>query len=197
MKRIISVGIAGIVAGACLGAIAFARHVDVNDPNDVKGLLDVRRIEVQGVKRPRWKVITFATWGTEAVFDSGYFMVRLDTYGSPRFDYYALVRSNGSRLLASLWRDRAEKRDYKMTGVAVWRPSRTSMSVRVPLGKLKVGTRRAFYGWFVETLFTSDKCPRVCIDRVPDQGRVDEPLPVPSPTVTTSPSPSPSPTSSE
>jgi hypothetical protein len=197
LKRRISLGLTIVATVGALAAVAVAQHGDLNDPNDVHGLFDVRRVEVGGVKRPRWKVITFASWGNEAVFDSGYALVRLDTFGSSRFDYYALVRSNGFRLLGSLWRDRVDKRDYKISSVAAWRPSRTGLSVRVPLAKMKVGARRAVYGWFVETLFTSGDCRRVCIDRVPDRGRVDEPLPVPSPTVTSSPTPTPSPTPSE
>jgi hypothetical protein len=199
LRRRIWISLVTSVAAGSLAAVAFAGHVGVTDPNDTRGVLDIRRIDVEGTKRPRWKVITFATWGTKEIFDSGFALVRLDTYGSPRFDYYALVRSNGGRLLGSLWRDRRDKRDYKVGSVAVWRPSRSALSVRVPLRKMKVGGRRLAYGWAVETLFTSSNCPRVCIDFAPDEGRISEPLPIPTPTtsVTPTPTPTPSPTPSE
>lgn len=190
MIRRISLLLAAAVAAGAVVATAIAGHVNLIDPNDTPGLLDVRRVELDGTKRPRWRVFTFSRWSTEDVFDSGFTLVRLDTFGSPRFDYYALIRSNGFRLRASLWRDRATKRDYKVDGLAVWRPSRASLAVRVPLRKVRIGKRRIAYHWIVETLFTSDKCRSVCIDFAPDAGRIAEPLPVPPPTPTPTPTPS-------
>ncbi|MDQ3963832.1 MAG: hypothetical protein M3277_07980, partial [Actinomycetota bacterium] len=95
---------------AIVASSALADHVVVQDMNDTKGLLDVRRAEVAGAKRPRFKVTTFERWRVAEIFDYGFMLVQLDTISTPRFDYYALVRSDGSRLRASLWRDRTSKR---------------------------------------------------------------------------------------
>lgn len=199
MRQRIALGLAAVVAVGAVVAAAGAGHVAVPDPNDTKGLLDVRQVDVKGAKRPRWKVITFARWKPVDIFDTGFTLVQLDTFGSARPDYYALVSSNGFRLRGALWRDRAVKRDYKVSDLRVWRAFDRSLSVRVPLRKLRIGKKRVSYRWFVETLFTSDRCRAVCIDRVPDDGRVAEPLPLPTPSETPSPIPTetPSPTPSE
>lgn len=177
-----------MVAGAALfGAIARADHAVVQDMNDTSGLLDVRRVEVGGTKRPRFKVTTFERWRIVEIFDYGFTLVHLDTISGPRFDYYALVRSDGTSLRASLWRDRVTKRDYRIAKLSVWRLDRSNLVVRVPLRLVKVGEQRASYGWMTETIFTSDDCRRTCLDFAPDEGRIDEPLPLPTPTVSPSP----------
>jgi len=200
IARRLTLGIVAVTALASLIAVALANHSQLADPNDTRGLLDVRRVEVKGkMRRPHWKVLTFNMWRPVQIFDSGFAIVHLDTFGGPRFDYFALVRSNGRKLLASLWRDRKTKRDFKMGRLMVWRPTKSSFSVRVPLGKMRIGKRRIAYEWSLETLFTSDACRKVCIDFVPDEGRVTEPLPAPTPSVTATPDPTetPSPTPSE
>ena len=170
---------------------ASASHLPVADANDTRGPLDVRRVEVLGQKRPRWKVITWSTWTTAQIFDTGYGTIYLDTFGNQRADYYILVGSFGHRLYANLYRDRAEKRDIFLRSLdRVGRSDKSSFYVRVALAGLRVGERRTFYRWRAETMFTGDRCRRVCFDPAPDVGSVTEPLPVVTPTPTPTPSPS-------
>ncbi len=195
MRRVrLSLAALTVASVGLFGAIAQADHVAVQDMNDTRGVLDIRRAEVSGTTRPRFKVTTFEKWRVVEIFDYGFTLVQLDTVSTPRFDYYALIRSNGLRLRASLWRDRENKRDYRIAKLKVWRTDRSNVVVRIPLRLTKVGGRRATYGWMVETIFTSDECRRTCLDFAPDQGRIDEPLPLAEPTL--SPTPTPTVTSS-
>lgn len=179
---------------------ASASHSDILDPDDTPGWLDVRRVITEGSARPRWKVVTWGSWRATQIWDAGYVTINLDTFGTPAPDYYILVGSVGTHLFGELWRDRVTKRDFRVSGVRVWRDSRDSLTARIPLAKMTIGNRRVAYTWYVETLFTSDSCRRVCFDLVPDSGVVTEPLPVVTPTVTPTPDPtattSPTPTGS-
>jgi hypothetical protein len=184
------------VGGASLFS-AHASHVAVDDLNDTRGPLDVRRVELTGQKRPRWKVITWPRWTISDIFDKGYSVIFLDTFSGERADYFILVGSSGSGLYVELFRDRRTKRDLKIADIRrVGRGDRRSFYVRIPLGRLKIGPARTFYRWRVETLFTGERCRRVCFDLVPDAGAIVEPLPIvtptPAPTITGSPSPTPS-----
>lgn len=175
---------AAIGAAVALPLLAVAGHVDVRDANDTRGLLDVRRIDVRGTERPTWNVITFSDWSVAQMFDAGYFLVRLDTVGDARYDYYALVRSDGSGMRGTLVRDRKSKPDYNVASLEAWHPTRSSIKVRVPLRKMRIGDGRLTYGWRVQTLFSSDRCPRVCIDDIPSDSAIREPIPGRSPVVT-------------
>jgi hypothetical protein len=185
--RIRLIALAAVVGlASALPLLALAGHADVRDPNDVRGVLDVRRVTHSGGKRPVWSTITFSRWSVEQIFDYGYFLVRIDTFGNSRYDYYALVRSDGYRLRGTLVRDRRSKPDRNVAKVSAWHPSRDTMKVRVPLSRMRVGEGRRTYTWRLQTLFTSDACPRVCIDDAPNKGGVQEPIPGrgPLPTVT-------------
>jgi hypothetical protein len=176
--------VAGLVA---LGAAA--NHLAPVDPNDTRGPLDLRRVEMDGTDFPRWRVVTFGGWTAAEVWDLGYVTLALDTFDSSRTDYYVLVGSNGRQLYGHLWRDRTAKRDFKLATIDVWRMDTSSVSMRIPLDRLRVGKQRTFYRWRVETIFAGERCRRVCFDFAPDRGKVIEPLPVaPSPTVTPTPS---------
>ena len=178
--------VAGLLA---LGALA--NHVAPRDANDTRGPLDVRRVEMDGTDFPRWRVVTFGGWTAAEMWDLGYISVALDTFDSSRTDYYILVGSNGKEMYAHLWRDRATRPDIKLGRVnGVWRVNRSSLSVRIPLDRLKIGRERTFYRWRVETIYAGEGCARVCFDFVPDDGKVVEPLVVaPTPTVTPTPAP--------
>jgi hypothetical protein len=159
----------------------------VAEGNDTRGALDVRRADKRFVRRPLWRVVTWSRWGTRALRDRGYVLVHLDTFSTPRFDHFILVRSTGARMRAGLFADRVPPRnDRRLGAVPVWRPNRRSLSVRVPLRRLRVGSQRESYRWYVKTIFTSRRCRRTCLDRVPDKGAVEEsleaPQPSPSPT---------------
>jgi hypothetical protein len=157
-------------------APVLAAESPVEDRNDTRGALDVRRVTKIGTTRPRWRIVTWTRWSAARMFDRGYALVLLDTFGTPREDYYALVRSDGSRMRGALYRDRAKRRDRRVAYVRAWRVDRRSLSVRVPLGRLFLAKRRKSYFWRVESLMTGPGCRRVCFDRAPQKGRVEEQL---------------------
>ena len=187
---------------ALLPLLASANHQDVDDANDVKGILDVKRVQVKGTRAsPKWRIVTFSSWSATAIWDGGYGLVHLDTLGDEHFDYYALVRSNGYGLEATLWRHRRKSGDTRLGKLHVARSDRRSFTVKIPLRKLKIPEARLVYRWYAQTLVTSDACPRACLDRAPDAGAVTEPLagrtppsttptipPIPSITATPTPS---------
>lgn len=195
-----------LVAVLCAAALALpflatASHMDVRDGNDTRGKLDVRRVLVDFTKRPRWTITTWNKWTVERLWDRGYVLVQLDTFGTERFDYYAFVRSDGFNLKGTLVRDRANKPDYTVTSIRAFKSSGTSLSLRFPLKKMRMGNKRLFYRWQVQTIFSSGRCPTTCFDFAPDRGAIEEPipgrtLPTPTPTITDSPSPDPTVTES-
>jgi hypothetical protein len=177
--------------------LAKAEHFDVVDPADTKGPLDVVRVEVEGIDTLDFTVVAEGSWDAQGIHDKGYILVYFDTFRSERFDYYALVRSTGRRLVGRLWRDRVRKPDLGVASLRVTRSSDDGMTVSVPVALMKSDVTRLHYSWYVQTLMTSHRCPRVCFDFAPDEGAVLEPRPGVTPTPTsTSPTPSPTPSSS-
>ena len=182
----------GLTVTLAVPFIAWARHMDLEDRNDTRGLLDIHRVLVGGkAKEPRWKIITYNAWGTNDIWDAGFELIRLDTFGSTDFDYYALARSNGHRMVAEVFRHRNSKPDKSEFFIDVWRPNRRSVSLEIPLNRLRRRDTRA-YRWYAGSVFSSDRCRRGCLDRAPDRGAVVEPgkptptitLPTPTPTTT-------------
>jgi hypothetical protein len=170
--KLVAVAAAVTVA---LSGLASAHHVDVTDPDDVDGVLDLRRVSLYG-KPPVWSLKTRRPWRARTIWDRGFLLVALDTFGSARYDYYALIRSDGRRLRAALWRDRSRKKDYRVTWLKTWRPDRRRVKVRLPLRTMTFGKRRRFYRWYSQTLLTGPDCRRTCIDVAPDRSGVREPL---------------------
>jgi hypothetical protein len=196
-----------LIVAVCLLATALsafllsasAGHVPVADPNDTRGPLDIRSVEVVGAEKPRWKVTTWSRWTTAQVFDYGYGTIYLDTVATPRPDYYILVGSAGTHMYAHLYRDRAMKSDLFLGELdRVGRGDKRSFFVRIALKRLDVGRQRAFYRWRAESLFTGEGCRNVCFDPAPNEGFVSEPLPIetpgptPTPSITVTPTPTPS-----
>jgi hypothetical protein len=171
--------------------LAVARHVAVRDPNDNGGRLDIRIVRVSGrASAPRWKTSTFKGWTVKQIWDSGWFVVNLDTYGDGRIDYQALIGSNGRRLTGRLIRDRRGRRDRVVRRIPASHPNRRSAAFSVGLNNLR-RRESGVYTWFAQTLFNSRRCRSLCIDRAPQGGRVTEPRP-PDPTPTpTLPTPTP------
>ena len=165
-----------MVTGSLSTMFAKANHQDVGDGDDVKGMLDIRRVENFGKPaNPRWKIMTIGGSSAKELWDHGFFLVYLDTFGDSRFDYYALVASKGSKMKGTLWRDPANKRDRKVGTFPVWRANKRSVTLRLPLSNVNTGgKKRLTYRWFVKTLFTSTNCRKVCIDRAPDKNAVTE-----------------------
>jgi hypothetical protein len=182
---------AAAVTVALLAVTAGAHHTDATDPNDTRGKLDVRAVRMgHRFGTPNWTVVTFGKWRTPSIWDRGYFFVMLDTKGRKAPEHYLMVRSLGTSLVGSLWRLRKGGSDSYLGSVPVSRPNLRSANVQVRLGRLSFGERRRFYRWWAETLFTSDVCRRVCIDRAPKDPVLQwRPGMSPSPSVSPSPSP--------
>ena len=194
-----------VVAAAVVPFVASADHGDLVDRNDTRGPFDVRRVDVGGGRLPRYDVVTFPRWDVAQVWDRSYALVYFDTFGGDAPDYYVLVRSDGYRMRASLYRDKLRKKDRILAEVKAWKPGRRSFAVRVPLRKMRFPEQRLVYHWWVVTLHTGKSCRKVCFDRAPDTGKVTEPAPgagqsptptpsitIPTPTLSPSASPSPS-----
>lgn len=186
-----------VAAVVLIPVLAFAQSVELRDGNDTKGLMDASEVIFTDGETPRWTFLTFKSWTADRIWDRGFVIVNLDTFGSGRFDYYALVRSDGTKLHGELFRDRERKDDYRVADLKVWRKNRQRVTVKVPLAKMNIGETRLFYRWIGKTLMVGVNCPKVCIDRIPDSGSVQalvpgaEPTPTPTPTVEPSPSVSP------
>jgi len=192
LARLALIVVLALAATSVFVVLAGASHRDLSDGNDTRGSLDVRKVKSFGAdKKPGWRIITGVRWDEQRMQDRGFALVNLDTFGNSRFDYYALIGSNGSRMKGTLWRDRTSKRDRKVSKLAVWRADRKSVSVRVPLSKVNRGNKRLEYRWYVQTLYTSRKCKQVCIDRVPNRGAISDPNGRTPPTPTVSPTETP------
>jgi hypothetical protein len=183
--------VAGLIVAAAVVAIATPSfHSDVNDPNDTRGLLDVRKVRLDHGGATEFTVLTFADWAAASIWDRGNGYVFLDTEGGDEPEYFVVVRSTGSELQASLWRDRRDRRDLFLRNVKVRRKSSDGVSVAVPIRSLKFGQFRTAYYWWAMTSFTGEVCRRTCLDRAPDDGAVEQWRPGMSPTPSNSPSPS-------
>jgi hypothetical protein len=172
------VAVATLLVGA---GWASAHAVTIGDPNDTTGPLDVRRVEKRYTARPLWRITTGPKWTAREIWDKGYFLVHFDTAGdSSHFERYALIRGTPNGMAASLWRDRQRRSDYRLGPVTVRRASQDSVSIRLSLTRLDISSSRTFYRWFVRSLYSSGRCPRVCIDQAPDGRSIRDPLVAPN-----------------
>lgn len=196
--RRVAVVVGALVALASIPFWATAQLSQTTDPNDVKGLMDVRKIKVSGSNKPRFLTTTFHRWRAKRVWDAGYTLVYLDAKGDDWFEFYALIYSDGRSMKGRLYRHRRQKSDYVVRKLSAWKPNKKKVVVKIPLKHLNMPEKRTVVRWYVQTLMTGRDCPSVCIDRAPDKGALDFLLPLPTPTPTVSPSPtvtaSPSPT---
>jgi hypothetical protein len=188
MRRHAATGaIAATGATALVAAIALATHSNETDPNDVRGVLDVREVRLSHPPgRHRFTVLTFGTWTVRRIWDTGHVFVMLDVRGDTSADHYVHVRSDGTRLRGHLWRVRSG-RDTRVARVRITRPSSSAVSAWVRLTDLAVGKHRESYRWWVYTTYVGARCRATCIDRVPQAGEIQQALPSPS----SSPSPAP------
>lgn len=151
-------------------AVVSCLSTSPQDENDTHGFLDVKHIDsFLETDEPVWRVITISRWSVFRMWDRGFVLVYLDTFGGPLHDYYALIRSVGTRLRATLYRN-----GHRLGSLPVWRRNSRSVSIRVPFEKLLVAADRGFYRWRVVTL--TDRCRNTCFDRIPDDGAMVEPL---------------------
>jgi hypothetical protein len=157
---------------------AFASHRVVNDPNDTPGALDIKKVTSFGLHNPARKIITFKGWTTRSMWDEGSFLVLYDSALDDRFDFYILVRSTGTRMEATLWRDYKEAPDELVGDAQVWRPNTRSVVTRISLDQLWFSKGRDFYRWKVQSLkWTGPNCKNVCFDKAPNGKAVKEPKP--------------------
>jgi hypothetical protein len=161
--------VAGVVVVLVAGALAATSHtVRIQDPNDVRGKLDVREVRLRYDPGPAtWSVITYQPWIARQIWDRGHFFIFLDTLGDERPEYYAVIHSMRTRLVAEL---RRFYDDLILMRLPVSRTARTSVSVRVPLFKLKFGSARTSYHWSAMTSFVGPVCQMTCFDLVPNSG---------------------------
>lgn len=144
-------------------------HPSPADANDTHGFLDVRQVDsFLGTEEPVWKVVTISRWSAFKMWDQGFVVVYLDTFGAELPDYYALIRSVGTRLRGTLFRN-----SRKVAGLEVWRRNARSVSIRIPMENLAMGDGRRFFRWRLVTL--TDRCRRTCFDRIPDEGSMVQP----------------------
>ena len=141
----LALALCALLAAAAIPLVASADHTGLEDGNDTKGPFDVRRVKVAGTRRPRYDVVTFPRWKVARVWDRSYGLVYFDTFGGDAPDYYVLVRSDGYRMRAHLYRDKARKKDRVLSAVKVWRPGNRSFAVRVPLARMKFPQQRLVY----------------------------------------------------
>ncbi|MBW3594238.1 MAG: hypothetical protein KY391_01565 [Actinobacteria bacterium] len=191
------VAVIALVLAVLTPLLAFARHAPVRDPNDTRGRLDIKRAEMVTARTAKWKLTTWSPWTPKQLWDRGFILIYVDTFGSRRADYYALVRSNGRRMVGSLYRDRARKKDVWVRSLRTRHPRGKIVIVAIPLQKLRRRDSKLF-SWHTLTMISGRHCRRFCFDRAPDDGSVTEPGPAPSPTLPpptpTLPPPSPTPT---
>jgi hypothetical protein len=166
-----------VAAGLTVALVAVAlavtpRTVRINDPNDIRGRLDVREVRLRYFPGPStWSVITYQPWIPREIWDSGNFFIFLDTVAGERPEYYAVVHSTGTRLVAEL---RRFINDRIVMRLPVSRTARTSVSVSVPVYKLTFGPARTSYRWSAMTSFVGPVCQLTCFDRVPNNGQSPE-----------------------
>lgn len=191
-----AVAAVALVAALLTSLLASARHVDVRDPNDTRGALDIKRVAMADGRTAKWRIRTWQSWKVAELWDAGFFLVYLDTFGGSRADYYALVRAAGREMVGALYRDREGKRDIKIRSLRARHPAPRLVDVSVPMGKVRRRGSRVFR-WYTLTLFSNKRCKRFCFDRAPNNGWISEPGPAPSPTVPpptpTLPTPTPTP----
>ena len=113
--------------------------------------------------------------------------MQLDTRGDAAADYVAVVRSNGRRLVATLFRLRRGGRQIEVASLRTDKENSWAATVTVPLREVSIGPNRNSYFWSVLSSFTGGSCARTCLDTAPDDGMIEQPLPG----VTPSPTPSP------
>lgn len=196
-RRTIGTAGAAIVTLAMLIAAGLpvrADHSDLVDPNDVAGPLDLSGVTFDHSSAPRWRLLSFSRWTIRGIWDRGYLIVQLDTRGDERVDLVALVRSDGRELVGDLFRLRRSGREVRVGRLRVEKRGPRAAWVSVPLVKLSLGPNRTSYFWSVLSSFTGRGCSRTCLDAVPDEGLVEQPLPGATPTPTPTPTPAPTPT---
>ena len=193
MRRLApGIGAMAVVTLTAFALPVLANHTDQVDRHDTGGKLDLSEVVFDHVGAPTWRLSTFSTWSARSIWDLGTFVVQLDTRGDAAADFVAVVRSDGRRLRADLFRLRPDGREIEMTTLPTAKAGSRAVTVTVPLRRLSIGPNRTSYFWSVLSSFTGGLlCTRTCLDAIPDEGMIEQPLPgvtpspTPSPTTTT------------
>ena len=172
---------------------ALAHHTDQVDPDDTEGKLDLAQVAFDHEGAPSWRMATISSWTVRSIWDRGTFIVQLDTRGDAAADFVAVVRSDGRRLVAALYRLRRDGREIELSVLRTDKGGSKAVTLTIPLREVSIGPNRTSYSWSVISSFTGGSCMRTCLDAVPDEGMVEQPLTSVSPTPTPTPTPSPSP----
>lgn len=192
-RRVAPFGVAALVVAGIVAAIAVAGPNTVQDPNDTRGVLDVKTVRWShpSGEPPAWKIVTFGGWSARKLWDRGYLYVLVDTIGGEPADYAAQIRSDGRRLFGILYRlgKGDNDRDVVVSSLKVRKPGAAKVTVRIPLKRMRFGDQRTFYRWWSVTTLSGEKCPSLCVDRAPNDGSVLRYRPGMSPTPTASPTP--------
>jgi hypothetical protein len=147
------------------------------DPNDTRGILDVRLVATAlGASPSSWRIATFGRASKRRLWDEGYFVVSFDSKGDPGYDFHVVAKATRGRMRALLLRQGSRA----VAGIVrAGRPTNRSTAIQVPLDRLEIPAERAYYRWSVRTLFTGTGCPP-CLDIVPAEGEGAFPQPVPA-----------------
>jgi hypothetical protein len=148
---------------------------DPPDPDDVGGILDVKRVDVGAGNVWVWNVISRGEWSFRRLWDDGYLVVYLDTRESEKSDFYLLGRSTGDRMRGILFRD-DPGRDPRIGGVEVRHPDRRTARFLFDLGRIGVEPGRDYIRWSAQTILVNGVCSRACFDGVTNEGAL--PMPV-------------------
>jgi hypothetical protein len=180
-----------VVTVVALALPAMAHHTDQVDPDDTDGKLDLEQVAFDHEGAPSWRMSTFSSsWTVRSIWDRGTFIVQLDTKGDAAADFIAVVRSDGRRLVAALYRLRRDGREIELTALRTDKDGSKAVTLTVPLREVSIGQNRISYSWSVLSSFTGGNCARTCLDAVPDEGMIEQPLPGVTPSPTPSPTPS-------
>jgi hypothetical protein len=148
----------------------------LTDPNDTRGILDVREVTASlGQAPPVWRIGTFGRASKRRLWDEGYFVVSLDSRGDEGFDFHVLVRSTGRRMRGVLLREGGR---YPIGRAEAARPGGRAVITRIAPERLEIPSERAYYRWSVLSIFTGPRC-RPCVDVVPSPGEGAFPQPWP------------------
>jgi len=157
-----------VVVVVALALPAGADHTDQVDPNDTEGRLDLEAAQFDHLGAPTWRLVTFSAWTFRAIWDRGYLMVQLDTKGDAAVDFVAVVRSDGRRLVATLFRLRRSGGQAEVVSLRTDKSGSNAAWVTVPLRKVSIGPNRTSYFWSALSSFAGGGCSRTCLDAVPD-----------------------------
>jgi hypothetical protein len=148
----------------------------IGDPNDSRGILDIRQVTATlGASPSTWRIGTFGRASKRRLWDEGYFVVSFDSQGDPGFDLHVLLKSTGRRMRALILREGGRQ---AIGRAGAGRPGGRAVIVRVAPERLEIPPERAYFRWSVRSILTAQRC-RPCVDVVPAAGEGAFPQPWP------------------